>query len=161
MRQISPMGAGRASSMTLRINGIQPDELRPQSPENRDKQTLAQMQQRSEKHAVQTPVQSAANVGNPPLVSNEVSSPYDAKALCQTRRVLQFFEVTAIMRDPFLYLCRRMGTCRKIAKTPSNLHLVNPMLPLRKQNTRFGDIYPSLYKNLCRRALGFQFSVPI
>lgn len=68
MRQISPMGAGRASSMTLRINGIQPDELRPQSLENRDKQTLAQMQQRSEKHAVQTPVQSAANVGNPPFV---------------------------------------------------------------------------------------------
>lgn len=70
MRQISPMGAGRASSMTLRINGIQPDELRPQSLENRDKQTLAQMQRKRTLSPERSSVHRAAKVGKEPIVSD-------------------------------------------------------------------------------------------
>jgi len=41
--------------------GVAPDEIKAQSPESRDKQTLAQMQQRSEKSATRLSILSAAN----------------------------------------------------------------------------------------------------
>jgi len=46
-------------------------------------------------------------------------------------------------------------------KTKSNQGLVNPMLPLRKQNTRFGDIYPSLYNSRRSIRSGLKFCIPI
>jgi hypothetical protein len=46
--------------MTRYIMGVAPDEIKAQSPESRDKQTLAQMQQRSEKSAALLSILSAA-----------------------------------------------------------------------------------------------------
>jgi hypothetical protein len=42
--------------------------------------------------------------------------------------------------------------CRK-DKTVQKQCLVNPMLPLRKQNTRFGDIYASLYNKPSKKTV--------
>lgn len=46
-------------------------------------------------------------------------------------------------------------------KTKSNYSLVNPMLALRKQNTRSGDTYGSLHTHIMTSGLSFEFGIPI